>query len=337
LATTPGTRFITLGGAIANDVHGKNHHVAGSFGCSVREIGLARSDQGFARLSLAKNADLFAATIAGMGLTGLITWAECQLTRIPSSFIDQEILPFDTLSDFFAIASESVGRYEHTMAWVDCAAKGESLGQGLFSRGNWSREGSLKTHAAPTLQMPFDAPSFVLNPLALRTFNRLIRGYQLRKARKARVHYASALFPLDSIRAWNRLYGRRGFFQYQCVIPPATARPALEEMLDVIARAGEGSFLSVLKTFGAIPSPGLLSFPMEGTTLALDFRNKGPRTLELLARLDGIVKQAGGRLYPAKDGRMSAQMFQAGYPHWERFMALVDPAFSSAFWRRVSA
>lgn len=337
VATTPGTRFVTLGGAIANDVHGKNHHWAGTFGRSVRQIGLARSDRGFARLSAEENTDLFAATIGGMGLTGLITWAEIQLVRIPSAFIDQEIIPFDSLSDFFDLARDSVATHEHTVAWFDCSAAGEALGQGLFTRGNWAAEGGFRLHrTAAFAKMPINAPRLTLNPLTLTAFNRLYRSYHVRRPRTSRVHYTSALYPLDAIGSWNRLYGKSGFYQYQCVIPPQNARAALDEMLDTISKAGDGSFLSVLKTFGPKPSPGLLSFPMEGMTLALDFRNKGPRTLELLARLDQIVAAAAGRLYAAKDGRMSAQMFQAGYPNWTRFRDYVDPTFSSAFWRRVS-
>jgi L-gulonolactone oxidase len=182
-----------------------------------------------------------------------------------------------------------------------------------------------------------NAPRITLNSLTLRAFNQLYRSYWSRKQRRSRVHYTSALYPLDGISSWNRLYGSSGFYQYQCVVPLQSARAAVEEMLDIISKAGDGSFISVLKTFGPKPSPGLLSFPFEGATLALDFRNKGAKTLELLARLDTVVAAAGGRLYAAKDGRMSAQMFQAGYPNWQRFKEFVDPAFSSSFWRRVSA
>lgn len=337
VSTTPGTRFVTLGGAIANDVHGKNHHWAGTFGRSVRQIGLARSDRGFSRLSPQENGDLFAATIGGLGLTGLVTWAEIQLVRIPSAFIEQEVISFQTLGDFFKLAEESAATHEHTLAWIDCSAGGEALGQGFFTRGNWATEGGFRLHrTAAIARLPINAPRFTLNRLTLRAFNKLYYGYWSRRPKVARVHYTSALYPLDAISSWNRLYGSSGFYQYQCVIPPQTARPALEEMLDIIARSGEGSFISVLKTFGPKASPGLLSFPFEGATLALDFRNKGAKTLDLLSRLDAVVSNAGGRLYAAKDGRMSAQMFQSGYPSWQRFREFVDPAFSSSFWRRVS-
>jgi L-gulonolactone oxidase len=338
VSTSPGTRFITLGGAIANDVHGKNHHWAGTFGCSIRQIGLARSDRGFTKLAAGENNELFAATVGGLGLTGLITWAEIQLVRIPSAFIDQEVIPFDTVGDFFSLAQESAASHEHTAAWIDCSATGETLGQGIFTRGNWAAEGGFRLHrTAPIARLPINAPRMTLNSLTLRAFNRLYRTYWMRKPRRSRVHYTSALHPLDAIHSWNRLYGSSGFYQYQFVIPPDSARPALEEILDIISKAGDGSFLSVLKTFGPKRSPGLLSFPVEGTTLALDFRNRGPKTLELLSRLDAVVASAGGRLYAAKDGRISAAMFQAGYPNWQRFKEFVDPAFSSSFWRRVSA
>lgn len=338
LPTTPGSRLVTLGGAIANDVHGKNHHRAGSLGSHVRRFNLARSDGSITEVTPQSSPELFNATVGGLGLTGLILEAELELVRIPSSFIDHEVEPLAHMDQFFDIAELRAERSEHTVAWIDCTATGARLGQGVFSSGDWSQTGGHEAHnagAGPTF--PMDAPGFALNPLTLKLFNLAYRRRQLMKAGRSRVHYGGFFHPLDSINHWNRLYGAKGFYQYQSVIGPGAAREATRAMLERISASGEGSFLAVLKTFGDRPSPGLLSFPAPGATLALDFANRGEKTLRLLADLDAIVREAGGRLYPAKDGRMSAAMFQAGYPDWERVEQLRDPAFSSAFWRRVTA
>ena len=337
LPTTPGTRYVTLGGAIANDVHGKNHHRAGSIGCSVRRIGLVRSDCGALELGPDSEPELFAATIGGLGLTGLMRWVEIQLVPIASAFIDQEIEPFDNLDGFFTIARASEDLFEHTVAWVDCTARGADLGRGVFMRGNWASEGELTPHAETRkLKVPIDGTSAAFTPAVLKFGNALYRMSQTLKPSRARTHYAAHFYPLDAIGAWNRLYGAQGFYQYQCVLPHAQAEGGLREMMDAVAKDGAGSILVVLKTFGARRSPGLLSFPTPGVTLAMDFHNAGMRTHRLFERLDQSVRAAGGRLYPAKDGRMPTTMFQEGYPEWSRFGALRDPALSSAFWRRVS-
>jgi FAD/FMN-containing dehydrogenase len=336
-ATTPGTLFVTLGGAVANDVHGKNHHSAGSFGCAVRRVGLVRSDRGLIEVSADEEAELFAATIGGLGLTGLIAWVEVALVPIASSLVDQETIPFGGLEGFFDIAAASQDSFEHEVAWIDCTARGRALGRGAFTRANWAPSGGLQAHGRATpLIVPIDAPAAAINPLTLKAFNTAYFAWQSLGAGRSRVLYAKSFYPLDAIRQWNRIYGRRGFYQYQCVTPPDVSRAAVREMLEVISRSGQGSFLVVLKTLGQRRSPGLLSFPAPGATLAIDFANHGQPTLDLMARLDAIVRDAGGRLYPAKDGRMPAAMFQAGYPEWRRFAKSIDPALSSAFWRRVS-
>jgi FAD/FMN-containing dehydrogenase len=184
--------------------------------------------------------------------------------------------------------------------------------------------------------VPVDAPAHLLNRFNIRLFNRLYYSRQARKSGKHRQHYASFFHPLDSIADWNRLYGRHGFWQYQCVVPISTMKDAIAALLAEIARSGQGSFLAVLKFFGDIASPGLLSFPMEGATLALDFPNRGDPTMRLLSRLDTIVQEAGGRLYAAKDGRIPKHMWAAGYPNLHGFIAHVDPVIASDFWRRVS-
>lgn len=338
LPTTPGSRFVTLGGAIANDVHGKNHHTAGAFGAHVRRFGLVRSDRGVVEVDPAGEPELFAATIGGLGLTGLLVWAEIQLVRVPSAFVDVETTAFGHVDQFFELAAGAEARFEHTVSWIDCTAGGARLGRGLFAAGNWSAEGGGARHDDRTAAvLPIDAPEFALNPLTLRAFNALYYARGKSAPTRARQHYGAYFYPLDAIRGWNRLYGRKGFYQYQSVVPPAAARDATVEMLKAIAKSGQGSFLAVLKTFGPRPSPGLLSFPREGATLALDFANRGKALSRLFARLDAIVCEAGGRLYPAKDGRMPADMFRSGYGQLDRFAASVDPAFSSSFWRRVSA
>ncbi|WFS25138.1 FAD-binding oxidoreductase [Rhizobium rhododendri] len=337
LPVTPGTRYVTLGGAVGNDIHGKNHHRNGPIGRWVRRLGLLRSNGEELELAPTENAELFAATIGGLGLTGLITWVELQLVEIESAIIDAENIPFENLDSFFTLARESEDKFEYTVSWIDCLAKGASIGRGIFSRGNHANVGSrLLDQGNTRFTMPLDLPSVAMNRYSIGAFNTLYYWNGKRKAGPARVPLYSFFYPLDSIGSWNRLYGRKGMFQYQSVVPPSTQRDATTEMLKAISAKGQGSFLAVLKKFSAVESPGMLSFPMEGTTLALDFPNHGSETLRLMARLDAIVLEAGGRLYPAKDGRMTAQMFQKGYPSWQDFSKYVDSGFSSHFWRRVS-
>lgn len=336
LPTTPGTRFVTLGGAVANDVHGKNHHAMGTFGASVRRLKLLRTD-GSAR-EIAPGEPLFHATVGGLGLTGVIAWVEFQAVRIPSSWLDAQDTSFSRVEDYFDIAAERKESFEHTMAWIDCSAGGSRLGRGILSAANWYAYGDLTPHREqPGKTVPIDAPGFTLNAMTVRAFNSVRHELKSMRHGPYRTHYEPFLYPLDGIANWNRLYGAKGFYQYQCVLPPETARAGVVELVKAIAASGQGSPLAVLKDFGANPPVGMLSFPTEGTTLALDFRNQGERTLQLMADLDRIVAAAGGRLYPAKDGRISSGMFQAGFPKWQDFRAYVDPGLSSAFWRRVSA
>ena len=338
LPTTPGTRFVTIGGAIANDVHGKNHHSAGAFGRHVKRLCLLRSDLGVVEISPETDGELFAATVGGLGLTGLILWADIALVRVPSMRIRQEVTPFANLDAFFDLAQGDVGKAEHTVAWVDCLASGDTLGRGVFTSGDWAEDGDRTARAKPNgPTIIVDAPSALLNNLTLRAFNTVYYRWKGRGPKEHIVSYDGFFYPLDGINRWNRLYGKRGFYQHQSVVPAAVARDATREMLSIISAAGAGSFLAVLKTFGPLDSPGLLSFPMEGATLALDFPNHGEKTLRLLDTLDGVVKQAGGRIYPAKDGRMSREIFESGYANLDRFVERIDPAFSSGFWRRMGS
>lgn len=337
LPTTPGTRFVTLGGAIANDVHGKNHHRAGSFGRHVRRIGLVRSDRGAIEVSSDLEPDLFYATLGGLGLTGFIAWSEFALAPIATSQVVEETIPFANLSEFFRLTQESAERFEFVSSWVDCTASGRSLGRGVMFRGNWATSGSLDAHAPGVkLTVPVTAPPGLMNALTLRALNAAYGGLQRLRRGTARAHYSSAFYPLDAIGGWNRLYGPKGFYQYQFMAPPQTQEATMAQVLSEIAASGQGSFLSVLKSLGPLRSGGLVSFEGPGVSLALDFPNRGTATLELLGRLDRIVIDAGGKIYPAKDGRMSAAAFQSGYPRWRELKGQRDPLFSSSFWRRVT-
>ena len=339
LPTTPGTRFVTLGGAVANDVHGKNHHSAGTFGSSVLRLGLMRSNNAdVLEITPASHPDLFRATVAGLGLTGLIAWVEVKLHRIRSSKLSAETIAFTGYRDFMELSAQSADDWEHTVAWIDCTSGSAGTNtRGLFSRANWLPAGPLVAHSEKTLaNLPLEAPSNLINPVTLRAFNTLYYAAGRRKSGVQIVDYAPFFYPLDAILNWNRAYGKNGFYQYQCVVPMSTADSAIPEMLRLIARSGDGSCLAVLKTFGDKPSPGMLSFPFEGVTLALDFPNRSERTQGLFANLDDVVSAAQGRLYPAKDGRMPAAMFRAGYPELDSFAHQVDPNFQSDFWRRVN-
>ena len=337
LPVTPGTRYVTLGGAVGNDVHGKNHHVNGPIGRWIRRMGLLRSNGEELELSPTENAELFAATIGGLGLTGLITWVELELITVGSAMIDAENIPFENVDSFFELAIESERSFDYTVSWIDCLAKGGSLGRGIFSRGNHAKAGSrLPDQGNTKFTIPMNVPGLVMNRYSINAFNALYYWNGKRTGGPSRVGLYPFFYPLDSIGRWNRLYGRNGMYQYQSVVPRSTQVDATKDMLKAISVSGQGSFLAVLKTFGAVKSPGLLSFPTEGTTLALDFPNHGDDTLRLMHRLDTIVAEAGGRLYPAKDGRISAEMFQQGYPAWQEFARHVDHGFSSHFWQRVS-
>ncbi|MBM3533680.1 MAG: FAD-binding oxidoreductase [Alphaproteobacteria bacterium] len=334
LPVTPGTRLITVGGAIANDVHGKNHHRRGSFGHHVLGFELARSDGRRIRCTQDEEAELFPATIGGLGLTGLIVSAELQLVPIEGAWLDVETIRFEDLGSFFALSTESDATHEYTVAWIDCLAQGSALGRGVFTRANHARASGGREPRAPR-RIPLTPPISPVNGWTLRAFNELY--YRLPRAPRSLQHYRTHLYPLDALRDWNRLYGPRGFLQHQCVVPATSAPEAMRAILGAIAEAGDGSMLAVLKMFGDMPGRGLLSFPRPGASLALDFPFRGPSTLALLDRLDRIVMGAGGAVYPAKDARMSGETFRRGFPDWQKLEATRDPKIMSAFWRRVTA
>ncbi|MFJ5296207.1 FAD-binding protein [Pseudomonas sp. NPDC088368] len=335
LPVTPGTQFATVGGAIANDVHGKNHHVRGTFGRHVRSFGLLRHGQPEMVCSPSVNASLFAASIGGLGLTGIIHWAQIQLMPIRASQIDTTTVRFANLAEFFALSDELDEQHEYSVAWVDCLAKGAETGRGVFIVGDHAQYGSLTTERRAKLSVPVTPPVSLINKLSLSAFNNLYWRVHPSKRTPGRSAYEPFFYPLDRILHWNRIYGRRGFQQYQCVIPTANAEAAMGELLRAIADAGQGSFLAVLKRCGDVRSPGLLSFPMPGTSLALDFPQSEHLEDVVFPRLDDIVRAAGGRLYPAKDAHMSGADFRRAYPAWERLEALRDPSLMSRFWSRV--
>ena len=337
LSVTPGTKFISVAGAVANDVHGKNHHKLGTFGCHVIKFELIRSTGEKLICSAEENPDFFSATIGGLGLTGLITWVEFKLKPCPSPFFVTESIKFYSLDDFFEINTESERDYDYTVSWVDCTASGGNLGRGLYNRGNHADACEYNLPKLPKERLknfPFEAP--FINSASVNAFNALYFNKQFDKVKKSVVHYNPFFYPLDAVLNWNRAYGRNGFIQYQFVVPFGNERETVGSLLKEISKSGMSSFLTVLKTFGNIKSPGMLSFPRLGVTMAVDFRMNGESTLKFLRKLDDIVREAGGVLYPAKDSRMLADDFKRFYPQWIEFSKYIDPKFSSSFWRRVT-
>jgi FAD/FMN-containing dehydrogenase len=336
LPVTPGTKYATLGGAIANDVHGKNHHVRGTFGLHVRRFALARSDDTQFECAPDEQSEFFAATIGGLGLTGMILWAEIQLMPIRSSMINVTSIRFANLDEFFALSERLDALHEYSVAWVDCQSRGSALGRGVFMVGDHAADGPLEVASRKKHTVPFTVPIPVFNRFTLRAFNELYYQKQQRDEVRSTVSYDNYFYPLDGLLEWNRIYGRSGFQQYQCVVPPVAARDATRAILDAIAQSGTGSFLAVLKRCGDVRSPGLLSFPLEGTSLALDFPQRDASNSRLFAKLDAIVREAGGRIYPAKDAHMTGADFRAAYPQWQQVEALRDPALLSRFWERTT-
>jgi len=337
IPVTPGTKFVTVGGAIANDIHGKNHHFAGTFGKHVKQFELVRSNGERFLCTPKKNPELYRATIGGLGLTGLITWAEIQLIEIQSPYINSEVIKFTTLDRFHQLSEESDNTFEYVVAWVDCLAKWPNDGKGLFIRGNHHNGKFSKTPKLPHqyLSLPLHLPNRTLNKYSVKLFNKMFYLREREEHSKRLMHYDKFFYPLDRIDKWNRIYGKAGMFQYQFVLPERHI-DMIVPLLQKISASGQASFLAVLKKFGHIPSPGMLSFPTKGITLALDFPNRGQTTLNLFKQLDEIVLDSGGKFYPAKDSVMTMESFIASYPKWENFVQYIDPQFSSSFWRRIT-
>lgn len=328
---TPGTKFVTLGGMVANDVHGKNHHHQGSFGHFLLHLGLWRSDTGASHCSSTENPELFKATIGGLGLTGLITDVAFQLLPITGNQMSVETLPFKTLSQFQELTESSDQGFQYTVSWVDTSQFRRGQCRGIFIRGNHADLGSLKAPSR-SLTIPFTMPSWLLNRPVLRMFNTAYFHLHALRSAPQNQHLDPFFYPLDRLHHWNRLYGKIGPLQYQCVVPDLDA---LQPIFKMIGGARQVSFLSVLKKFGNSIPAGFLSFPREGYTLAMDFQIT-PEVFQLCQCLDAYVESVGGAVYPAKDARMTGKSFEVFFPNHPKWRAWIDPVFSSSFYRRMT-
>lgn len=318
-AVVPGTKFITVGGAIASDVHGKNHHRQGCFSQQVLDLQLMLADGHLLHCSPTQNRELFRATCGGMGLTGVILTATLQLTQVPSSQIRQLVVPARCLEEVLE-AFESYDHWSYSVAWIDCLASGENLGRSLLILGEHETRGPLRQWPRRQWKLPCPLPGSLLNQYTVRLFNAAYHGVKTKRASESLVPLESFFFPLDAVQQWNLMYGRRGFTQYQLVLPKDAGCVGLKQILKNLSRYGMGSFLAVLKLMGA-ENDNYLSFPLEGYTLALDFKIE-KRLFRLLDDLDRIVADHGGRIYLTKDARMSTAMFRRCYPRWREFQTL---------------
>jgi FAD/FMN-containing dehydrogenase len=325
LPVTPGTKYITVGGAIASDVHGKNHHVCGSFSNHLISMDIMLADGTIITCSKEQNADLFWATCGGMGLTGVILRATFKLHEIETSCIKQESLKAANLEQIMQLFEESKD-YTYSVAWIDCLSGGKQLGRSILMRGEHLKKDELNSSKTiivdhnPRLTIPVMFPDFALNPLSVRAFNFLYYNKQLTNRQNNIIDYNKFFYPLDSINDWNKIYGKRGFTQYQFVIPKEKSYEALKKILSKISKSGSASFLAVLKLFGK--QDDLIAFPAEGYTLALDFP-VSKKVFKLLDELDETVLENGGRLYLTKDCRMTGKTFEKGYKNAAKFKEII--------------
>lgn len=316
LKVTPGTKLITIGGAIASDIHGKNHHVGGCFSECVQEFEIMLADNEVVTCSKKSTPELFKATCGGMGLTGVILDAKIYLKKINSQYIDQTTIKTKNLKETFKAFEEYKGT-PYSVAWIDCLAKKNKIGRCLLMVGDFRDDGKLNYKLKPQKSIPFNFPSFALNKWTVKAFNWLYYGKAKDGVSKQRVDIDTFFYPLDAIGHWNRIYGKNGFTQYQFILPKETSYEGLEEILTAISKSGKGSFLAVLKLYGKT-NDNWLSFPIEGYSLALDFKiEKG--LFDLLDKLDEIVVKYEGRIYLTKDVRVSKETFEKGYPQIETF------------------
>lgn len=334
---TPGTKFVTIGGMVAADVHGKNHHRDGSFGPFVDWLDVLGADGEMRRCSLTENPDLFGWTIGGMGLTGIVVRVAFRLRPVESGWIKQVTIPAPNLETSMRLFEEHADA-TYSVAWIDCLAAGRSLGRSAIMLGEHAmadelpdrlRAAPFKTPRRKMIPVPFDAPSGLLNQLTVKAFNEVYYRRHAMKRGEQFVDWDSFFYPLDALGNWNRIYGGRGFLQFQCALPLAAAHDGLTELLQTISKSGQGSFLAVLKRLGAARG-GAFSFPLEGYTLALDFPIS-QWTLDLMDRLDRIVLAHGGRFYLAKDSRMSAQTLRASDERVPEFFAKRQALGTAAF------
>ncbi|HKP04025.1 MAG TPA: FAD-binding oxidoreductase [Chthoniobacterales bacterium] len=333
-AVTPGTKFVSLGGCVAADVHGKNHHRVGTFGNHVEEIELVLADGQRKRCSPQQEKELFWATVGGMGLTGIITEIALRLIPIETASVIAQHHPARNLDESLELLEKREFDDEYTVAWLDCLARGESFGRSVLMRGHHAKISELPAEVKKPLEwesaqprnIPASFPGWFLKPWGVSLFNRLYYFAQSKKKGPFVSSCEKFFYPLDRLGNWNRLYGRRGFVQYQCVVPSVHARRGLRLILEELARSGRASFLTVLKRFGA-EGQGLLSFPTEGFTLTLDLPMTDSGLFPFLDRLDEIVLEHGGRIYLAKDARVKGETFRAMYPRfaeWQLIKAAVD-------------
>ncbi|SHN18532.1 FAD-binding oxidoreductase [Chitinophaga sp. CF418] len=341
LPVTPGTKFITVGGAVASDVHGKNHHVDGSFSGHIIDMDVITGNKDTITCSADNHSDLFWATCGGMGLTGIITRVKFRLKKISTAYIRQKQIKARNLEDLIRLFEEYKD-YTYSMAWIDCLQKGDTFGRGILIVGEHAtpeelneqqRKAPLLLAAKRKLSVPFNLPSFVLNTLTVKAFNWLYYLKNTKREINNVIPYEPFFYPLDAILHWNRGYGKAGFVQYQFVLP-LEKKEGLVAILQRISDAGLGSFLAVLKVFGKQDS--LISFPMEGYTLALDFPvRKG--LFEFLDKLDEIVLQYGGRLYLSKDARMKQEVFWQSYPNAQKFADIIKTYNGAKLFRSVQS
>ncbi|HYC28791.1 MAG TPA: FAD-binding oxidoreductase, partial [Chitinophagaceae bacterium] len=328
LPVTPGTKFITVGGAVASDVHGKNHHVDGCFSHHVLEMDVVVGNGEMITCSPSRYTDLFEATCGGMGLTGVITRVKFDLKRIETSYIRQKQVKAKNLDEILRLFDE-YKHYTYSVAWIDCLKKGKGFGRSILILGEHAtidelnekqKQDPLKLPKKKQITFPFNLPWWILNTFTVKAFNFLYYNKKTRREINNVVSYEPFFYPLDAILHWNRGYGKKGFVQYQFVLP-LEAKDGLVEIMNRISNAGMGSFLAVLKVFGKQDS--LISFPKEGYTLALDFPvRKG--LMEFLDELDEVVLKHGGRLYMSKDARMKPEVLEAGYPTLQQFKNIVN-------------
>ncbi|MGH9317107.1 MAG: FAD-binding oxidoreductase [Thermoanaerobaculia bacterium] len=345
LPVTPGTKFVTLGGAIANDVHGKNHHRVGTIGNFLLDLRLLTTQGDVITCSPERHPDVFWATVGGAGLTGFLLSARIRLQPVETAYVRVDTQKVPHFEEAIAVMTESDHLYDYSVAWIDCLARGKALGRSLLMRGNPARKADLDVRLQDPLRrrlpsersLALDFPSGFLNRFSVGAFNAAF--YRMHRNRSGHiVPIESFFYPLDSIRGWNRMYGRRGFVQYQLVFPLETSRTGLGEVLERVSGSGRGSFLGVLKRFGDA-NAGLLSFPFPGYTLALDLP-VSDGLVPFLKSLDTLVLRHGGRLYLAKDAVTTPESFAAMYPRLEEFRAIkarLDPKnrLSSSLARRL--
>lgn len=323
LPVTPGTRFITVGGAVASDIHGKNHHKEGGFSTHIISMRILTPSQGIVTCSKTVNPELFWFTCGGMGLTGIVLDVTFRLKKIETVMINQLQVRARNLDEIIEMF-DRFSNYTYSVAWIDCLGRGRSFGRSILILGEHAIEDQVEGKKDPLtlrdgryLSVPFNFPSFSLNSFSVRLFNELYYAKNYRREMHSMVTYPRFFYPLDSILNWNRIYGRRGFIQYQFVIPKKQGKEGIRDILKRISEKGWGSFLAVLKLFGK--GEGLISFQLEGYTLALDFPLQ-PKLLPFLDELDKIVTDYGGRVYLSKDARMKADVFHATYPHAGSFV-----------------